>query len=301
MANPMPSTPPLVDGTPATPQAVDGTREEPMRYYSAPRGWQPICLRDIWDFRSLILALAARDIQIRYRQTIVGIAWAVVQPALTMVVFATIFAWLGAKPTSGDTPYFLSVFCGLIPWMFFASTVSQATLVLVYNQNLITKVYFPRVLLPASTLVVNLMDAAFSAVLFIILMLACRIVPSGFVVFLPVFLLVEGILVVGCSVWLSALNAMYRDIQVVVPFLLQIGMFASPVVYEASAIVPAHRYWIYALNPMVGILQGIRWSVLGTGTFPLESFLWAAVFSTMVLVSGLFYFRRVEGALVDRI
>jgi lipopolysaccharide transport system permease protein len=277
-----------------------------MRYYSAPHGWQPICLRDIWDFRALILALATRDIQIRYRHTLVGIAWALVQPALTMIVFAKIFDMLGATLTSGQIPYFLFLFCGLIPWIFFASAISHATTVLVANQNLMTKVYFPRVLLPVSALIVNLMDAAFASGLFVALLLYWHIFqepifPGGSLLFLPIILLVEGILVAGCSIWLSALNAMYRDIEVIVPFFLQLGMFASPVVYDATAIIAPDRYWLYAVNPMVGILQAIRWSVLGQGTLPLAGFVWSTVLAIIVLVTGLFYFRRVEAALIDRI
>ena len=263
----------------------------------------PLRFRDlaaVWQYRELLLILAARDLKVRYRQTAVGVAWAVLQPLATAAVFLTLFTLLGRVPATEGVPYPLVVLAGLVPWQLFAGTVVYATNSLTHNIPLISKVYFPRVLLPMAGALTNIADFGVGCVVLAAGMAYYGVAPGWPVVALPlvVVLLVAAAMAVG--MWVSALNALYRDIGIVIPFLLQIGFFVTPVMYESAALVPPAYRPLAALNPMVGIVEGFRWALLG-GEPPVLSLGLAVVGVAVVLTGGLFYFRRVERFLVDRI
>lgn len=272
-----------------------------FRYYGVRPAWQWIDLAEVWRFRELIWMFALRDLKVRYRQTIVGIAWAVLQPLATMVIFWVLFQLLRGKPTASGLPYAVTSLCGLLPWQFFAASVTNATLSLVENQNLIQKVYFPRVILPVSSMIPALVDFCFAFVLLIGLMCFYGVAPTWTVVLLPFFLLLGFITALAVAMWLSALNAIYRDIQYVVPFVMQIGMFISPVVYEMDAAIPQKWQWLYSLNPMVSVLEGFRWTLLGMQPPAPGPMLVSFAGVALVFVSGTFYFRRMERFFSDRI
>lgn len=272
-----------------------------FRYYGPRPAWQWVDLAELWRFRELIWTFAQRDLQIRYRQTLVGAAWAVLQPLLTMVIFGLLFSMLNSQPTSSGVPYAITSLCGLIPWQLFASTITAATTSIVSNQNILQKVYFPRMVLPLSSLIPPLVDFGIALVVLLILMPIYNV--SYHVNLLALPLVVAGLLVVSLSLslWLSALNAIYRDVQFIVPFLLQTGMFISPVVYEMNAAIPLKWQWVYSLNPMAGILELFRWCLLGLPA-PAFSSLAISLSGTLVLLlGGMFYFRRMERFFSDRI
>ncbi|MCP4891248.1 MAG: ABC transporter permease [Planctomycetaceae bacterium] len=275
--------------------------ERPMRYYSARTGWQLVDLAELWEYRDLIWMLSLRDIKVKYRQTIVGVAWAVIQPLITMVVFGVLFQLIKGQPTTGDVPYAVTCLCGLVPWQLFAGTLSQSTSSLVVNQNLVTKVYFPRVALPLSTLVAGLVDFGIAFVILVGTMAALGVVPSAAIALLPLMVMLVLLTSIAFGLWLSSLNALYRDIEYAVPFFIQIGFFVSPVVYEMNAVIPAKWQWLYSLNPMVGVLEGFRWAMLGTESPPVTSVLLSVIGVLFVLISGLVYFRRMERHFADRI
>lgn len=277
------------------------TPSREFRYYGVRPAWQWIDLAEVWRFRELIWMFALRDLKVRYRQTVVGIAWAVLQPLATMVIFWVLFQLLRGKPTASGLPYAVTSLCGLLPWQFFAASVTNATLSLVENQNLIQKVYFPRVILPVSSMIPALVDFCFAFVLLIGLMFFYGVTPTWTVVLLPFFLLLGFITALAVAMWLSALNAIYRDIQYVVPFVMQIGMFISPVVYEMDAAIPQNWQWLYSLNPMVSVLEGFRWTLLGMQPPAPGPMLVSFAGVALVFVSGTFYFRRMERFFSDRI
>ncbi|MBB01950.1 MAG: phosphate ABC transporter permease [Planctomyces sp.] len=277
------------------------TPSREFRYYGVRPAWQWIDLAEVWRFRELIWMFALRDLKVRYRQTVVGIAWAVLQPLATMVIFWVLFQLLRGKPTASGLPYAVTSLCGLLPWQFFAASVTNATLSLVENQNLIQKVYFPRVILPVSSMIPALVDFCFAFVLLIGLMFFYGVTPTWTVVLLPFFLLLGFITALAVAMWLSALNAIYRDIQYVVPFVMQIGMFISPVVYEMDAAIPQKWQWLYSLNPMVSVLEGFRWTLLGMQPPAVGPMLVSFAGVALVFVSGTFYFRRMERFFSDRI
>ena len=281
--------------------SVDGGQVEPMRFYERRSGWQLIDLAELWRFRELVWMLALRDIKIRYRQTFVGFTWAVIQPLLTMGVFSILFRLLHSQPNNEATPFAVSCLCGLIPWQFFSSTISQSTQSLVNNKNLITKVYFPRVALLFATTITSLVDFAVAMLVLAVMMFIYGIAPSPAVFFLPLMVLLLVLTALSLSLWLAAINALYRDVQHAVPFCLQVGMFASPVVYEMNAVVPEGWRTIYSLNPMVGVLEGFRWAITGSGSPPLVSMLLSCAGVFLVLVAGLICFRRMELHFADRI
>jgi len=272
-----------------------------FRYYGVRPAWQWIDLAEVWRFRELIWMFALRDLKVRYRQTVVGIAWAVLQPLATMVIFWVLFQLLRGKPTASGLPYAVTSLCGLLPWQFFAASVTNATLSLIQNANLIQKVYFPKVILPVSSMIPALVDFSFAFVLLIGLMFFYGVTPTWAVLLLPFFLLLGFITALAVAMWLSALNAIYRDIQYVVPFVLQIGMFVSPVVYEMDAAIPQKWQWLYSLNPMVSVLEGFRWTLLGMQPPALGPMLVSFAGVAVVFVSGTFYFRRMERFFSDRI
>ena len=254
--------------------------------------------RDLWRYRELFYFLAWRDILVRYKQTVVGIAWSVIRPLLTLLVFALVFGRLARLPSEGF-PYPLLVFAGLLPWHFFATALSEAGMSLVANANLLTKVYFPRVLVPAGTVLVSLVDFLISLVLLALVMAWYRHVPDGRIVALPAFFLLAALAALGSGLWLCSLNVKYRDFQYVVPFVVQFGLYVSPVGFS-SALVPEQWRLVYALNPMVGVIDGFRWSLLG-GDQALHwpSLAVSASVAAALFVTGVRYFRRTERTLAD--
>ncbi len=262
-----------------------------------PRGWLQWDLAEIAASRELLYFLVWRDIKVRYKQTVIGAGWAVIQPLMTMLVFSLFFGRL-AKMPSGGLPYPIFFFCALLPWTYFANALTGATGSMVENQHLITKVYFPRVLLPMSSVISGLVDFAIAFVLLVGMALYYRTIPGVEVLLVPVFLLLAIATAFGAGLWLAALNALYRDVRYVVPFLVQFWMFASPVAYPSS-LVPERWRWAYGLNPMAGVIEGFRWAI--TGQSPPSAGLLAVSSAAVlaILLGGLAYFRRVESTIAD--
>ena len=259
--------------------------------------WMALDLGELWAYRSLIYFLIWRDIKVRYKQTVIGAAWAVLQPVLTMLVFSLFFGKLAKIPSQG-LPYPIFYYCALLPWMYFATAMQGATNIVVENQRVITKIYFPRVALPVASVMSGLVDFAISFVVFLVLMAYYRIVPTGAVIWLPLFTLLAVLTALGVGLWLSALNAMYRDVRYVVPFLIQFWMFASPVVYPSS-LVPAKWRWLYGLNPMAGVIEGFRWALTGHGQPPSILLAASSLAVVFLVLSGLVYYHAVEGTIAD--
>lgn len=266
------------------------------------RGWTSLHTRDLWAYRELVFFLVWRDMKVRYSQAALGVAWVVVQPLTMMLVFALLLGRLGglSKGTPGGVPYTVLVFAGLVPWTLFASALAASSQSLTLNTNLITKVYFPRLILPFSSAGSFLIDFVLSTLVLFVLMAIYGIYPDWRIVALPAFGMLALITAVGVGTWLSALNVRYRDVQYVVPFIVQVWLFASPVAYSATKIPPEFRV-VYNLNPMAGTIEGFRWALIGTpwqlGWLPLISV--AMVF--VVLLTGAFFFRRVERTFADEI
>jgi lipopolysaccharide transport system permease protein len=254
--------------------------------------------KDLWRYRELFYVLAWRDVSVRYKQTAIGVAWAIVRPALSTLVFTVVFGKLGRFP-SGSTPYPVLVMAGMLPWQLFSSAFSESGQSLIANSNLITKIYFPRIIIPGSALVTSLIDFAISAVLLAILMLAYHVMPGWQIVFLPVFVLLALMAAAGMGAWVSALNVKYRDFAFVVPFIVQLGLYLSPVGFSA-AVVPEKWRLLYSLNPMVGVIEGFRWSLLG-GSTPVHGWSFFASLAIIVAVgaSGIIHFRRTERSFAD--
>lgn len=256
---------------------------------------------EVWRYRELIWNLAARDIKVRYRQALVGMAWIILQPLAQVVIFSSLFGRLIQRGDDKGIAYEVSTLVGLLVWTLFASIVSSATTCLVDFRNLLTKVYFPRLVLPLSTCLRPLVDFAVGSLVLIFVMAWYRVVPSVAVLVYPLVLMMTVLVALSLGLWLSALNAHYRDFGIVVPFLLQMGFFLSPVVYETSQLIPNDWRWLYGLNPMASLLEAARWSLLGTRGPSATEMLLSIVATLFVLVSGGWYFRRVERFLADRI
>jgi lipopolysaccharide transport system permease protein len=254
--------------------------------------------RDLWHYRELFYFLAWRDILVRYKQTVAGVAWAWIRPAATMLVATTIFGHV-AKLPSGDAPYPIMVFAGLLPWQLFANALSDSGGSLIGNANLIAKVYFPRLVIPASSVIVGLVDFIIAGVLFLAVTLWYGIAPTWRIVALPWFVLLVLAAAFGAGLWLAAVTVRYRDFRFVVPFLVQFGFFLTPVAYSSTAVPPDWRL-MHAMNPLVGIVDGFRWALLGGAqSLYLPSQASAAVGVTVILTSGILYFRRTERSFAD--
>jgi lipopolysaccharide transport system permease protein len=260
------------------------------------QGWASLNLRDLWECRELVYLLAWRDVAVRYKQTIFGAGWAIMQPFLTMVVFSLFFGHL-AKIPSDNLPYPIFSYTALLPWNYFASALGKASNSLVGSAHLISKVYFPRLALPISSVLPGVLDFAIAFVVLIGMMVYYGIQPTPAMALVPVLLLLSLISALGIGLWLSALNVEYRDIGFVVPFLLQLWMLATPVVYPSS-LLPEPWRSLYGINPMVGVVDGFRWAVLGTHPSFVPLALSAGV-SVTLLVTGAFYFRRTERTFAD--
>jgi homopolymeric O-antigen transport system permease protein len=296
-----PTTPP-----PAGSLASAGTGGLPLGAGTAlvtriapPRGWFELRLREVWEYRELLYFFVWRDVKVRYKQTVIGVAWVILQPLMTMGVFTIIFGRFAKLPSSG-LPYPVFYFAALVPWAYFAQALSNCTNIVVANQHVITKVYFPRLILPMAAVCSGVVDLAIGFVVMIILTLSFGIHPPLTVVLLPGFMILAVLTALGVGLWTSALNALYRDVASIIPFVVQFWMFASPVVYPSS-LVQARWRWLYGLNPMAGVIDGFRWALTGHGSAPGPQMAVSAAVVLVVLVGGLLFFQRVEGTVADRV
>jgi lipopolysaccharide transport system permease protein len=262
-----------------------------------PRAWLELRLREVWVYRELLYFMVWRDLKVRYKQTVIGVAWVVLQPLMSMGVFTLFFGKLAKLPSDG-LPYPVFYFASLAPWTYFATALAKATGVVVGSQGLITKVYFPRLILPISSVLSGLVDFAIALLVLLAVVLQYGFHPGVRVLWLPFFLLLSIATALGVGLWLSALNALYRDVGHVVPFLVQFWMLASPVAYPSS-LVPAKWQWLYGLNPMAGVIEGFRWALTGHGQPPGALLLASAGAVSVLLVGGAMFFQRMEGTVAD--
>lgn len=263
------------------------------------KGWVSLNLGDLWRYRELVFFLTWRDISVRYKQTVLGAAWAILQPFFTMVVFSVFFGLLAKVPSDG-LPYPVWNFCALIPWQLFAYSLAESGNSLVANQNLITKVYFPRVVIPIAATLGGLLDFVIAFVVLIVMMLFYHLSPTSAIWTLPLFILLAIITALGAGLWLSALNVEYRDVRYTITFLIQFWMFLTPIAYPSS-IVPAQFRILYGLNPMAGVVEGFRWALLGNGQAPGLMTAVSVVIAIALFFSGLAYFRRMERSFADKV
>ncbi len=276
------------------PQKVE---EIPTLIIEPSKGWVPLRLRELWEYRELLYFLVWRDIKVRYKQTVLGAAWAIIQPFFTMVVFSVFFGSLAKIPSDG-IPYPIFVYCALLPWQLFAYALTQSSNSLVANQNLITKVYFPRLIAPMSSVLAGLMDFAIAFVILIGMMLFYGIRPTLAILTLPFFVFFAIAAALAVGLWLSALNVQYRDVAYTIPFLTQFWLFATPIAYPSS-LVPEQWRALYGLNPMAGVVEGFRWALLGSNTPSVGLLLVSVVVVVLLFISGLYYFRRMEKTYAD--
>ena len=252
---------------------------------------------ELWAYRELLYFLVWKELKVRYKQTVLGAGWAILQPVLTMVVFTVFFGRLGGLPSEG-LPYPVFTYAALLPWMLFAHVLTQSSQSIVNNQSLITKVYFPRLLIVLAPLGVGLVDFALAFAVLVVMMLGYGILPGPAVLALPLFVALAALTAVAAGVWLAALNVRYRDVRYTVPFMMNLWLFASPVAYPAS-LVPEGWRWLYALNPMAGAVEGFRWALLGRGGMPAALVGPSLAVTVLLLVTGLVYFGRVEQTFAD--
>jgi lipopolysaccharide transport system permease protein len=269
----------------------------PVIYLRPSTGWLGIDLKELWRYRELIFFLTWRDIKVRYKQAVLGVAWAVLQPILTVLIFTVIFGVLLGTPSEG-LPYPLFAFSAMLPWQLFASALQRSSVSLVGNANLITKIYFPRLAIPLSTVFSALVDFGISLVVLLLVMIYYQHLPGLNSLWLVPIILLTLLTALAVGLWLSALNVQYRDVQHMVPFIIQVWMYASPIVYPIETIPAGIWRSLYGLNPMVGVIQGFRWALLG-GNPPDVTMLISVVVVILLLVSGLYYFRRMEKTFAD--
>ncbi len=283
----------------ATPLVQGQAQEAPMLVHiRSNRGWADLSLKELWAYREVVVFLAWRDIQVRYKQTILGATWAILQPFITMVIFSIVFGRVAKMPSDG-VPYPLFAFAALVPWTFFSSAVNNASNSLVGGAGIMTRIYFPRLAMPLSAVLGNFVDFILAFVVLLGLMVYFGVAPTANVVWLPLLLLLVIATALGVSFVLAAMNVQFRDVKYAVPFLLQSWMFATPVVYPASLIEDPLWHALYALNPMVGVIEGFRWALLGTDTAPGMSVVVSSVVAMCLLVGGAFYFKRMERTFAD--
>jgi len=264
-----------------------------------PRGWFDLRVKELWDYRELLYFFVWRDVKIRYKQTAIGVVWVILQPLLTMLIFTLFFGKLAKLPSQG-LPYQVFYFAAVVPWMYFAYSLVNATNIVVENQRLITKVFFPRLILPFSAVLSGLVDFAIGFTVLIIFTYAYGIRPGISVLLLPLFLLLAVLTALGVGLWLSALNALYRDVKYLIPFLSQFWMLASPVAYPSS-MVPEKYRWLYGLNPMAGVIEGFRWGLTGHGQAPGAVLIASTAMVCLLVFGGLLFFNRMEGSIADRV
>jgi lipopolysaccharide transport system permease protein len=260
-------------------------------------GWVSLKLRELWEYRELLYFLVWRDVKVRYKQTVLGAAWAVIQPFFTMVIFSVFFGKL-AKIPSDDIPYPVFSYTALVPWGFFANGLRQASQSLVTYENLIKKVYFPRLAIPVARVLAGGVDLALAFIVLLGMMLAYGILPTVNVLWLPLFLLLALVTSLGVALWLAAMNVQFRDVNYIVPFIIQFWMYATPIAYPSS-LLPEPWRTVYGINPMAGVVEGFRWALLGTDQAPGPIIIVSSLAALAMLVSGAFYFRRMEKTFAD--
>ena len=261
------------------------------------KGWVSLNLRSLWEYRELLYFLTWRDIKVRYKQTALGAAWAILQPMATMLIFSLFFGRLVKVPSDG-IPYPLFAFAALVPWTFFANGLNQSSNSLIASANLLKKVYFPRLAIPVATVLAGVVDFILAFVVLMLLIAFYRVTPTINIVWTPLFLALAFVTSLGVGLWMSALNVKYRDVRYVVPFLVQIWFFATPVAYPSSLLSEPWRT-IYGLNPMVGVVEGFRWALLGSNTAPGLMVVASAAAAILILITGAFYFRYMEQTFAD--
>lgn len=261
------------------------------------RGWVSLQLKELWAYRELLYFLTWRDIKVRYKQTVLGAAWAIIQPFLTMVVFSLFFGRLAGIPSDG-VPYPVFTYAALVPWTFFANGLVQSSNSLVGSANLIKKVYFPRLTVPIAAVMSGVVDFVLAFVVLLGMMAFYGIMPTRNIIWLPLFLLLALVTSLGAGLWLSAMNVQFRDIRYIIPFLTQLWLFATPIAYPSS-LVPVRLRPLYALNPMAGVVEGFRWALLGVDTQPGPMIFVSALAAVAMFIGGAYYFRRMEKTFAD--
>jgi len=278
------------------------TKHEPVTVYIKPStGLAALNLRDLWLYRELIYFMIWREVKVRYKQTMLGAAWAIIQPVLTMIVFTFLFGRIAKLPTDGNIPYPIFSYTALLPWQLFSAALNQASRSLTSNQNMVSKIYFPRLVLPLASVLSGLVDFVIAFVILIGLMIYYRVMPSIYAIWaLPLFLLLAVVTALGVALWLAAINVKYRDVNYALPFMTQFWLFLTPVAYSAQLISEKWQL-VSSINPMAGVVHVFRWALLGVGTGP-DTGLWISVGVALVLlISGLFYFRNMEKTFADTI
>lgn len=278
-------------------EATLASQHPPVVRITPSRGWASLRIKDLWEYRELLYFLTWRDIKVRYKQTLLGAGWAILQPLFTMVVFTIFFGRLAKMPSDG-VPYPIFAYTALVPWTFFSYGFNQATNSVVAGGNLIKKVYFPRLVMPLSAVLGGLVDFLFAFVVLVAMTGYFGIVPSWRLLMLPIFVALVVITALSVALWLSALNVQFRDVRYIAPFIAQVWLFATPIAYPSSLLSEPWRT-VYGLNPMVGVVEGFRWAVLGTGPGPGPMMVVSSLVSLVLVVSGAYYFRRVERTFAD--
>jgi lipopolysaccharide transport system permease protein len=282
-----------------TETAIESKNQNDTILLRPSRGWSALNLKELWTFRELVYFLTWRDIKVRYKQTILGAAWAIIQPLVNMIVLTIIFGNLAKLSTEG-IPRPIFTFTALLPWGLFSKALSDAGRSMLSHRSMITKIYFPRLIIPLSSVMGGVVDFLIQFVILLIMMLYYRISPTIAIWSLPFFVLLSLATALGFGLWLSALNVLYRDVGYILPFLTQIWMLVTPVAYSVQEI-PEKYQLLYALNPMVGVVEGFRWALLGTQNAPGPVLAISSIFSLLILISGLYYFRRMERTFADMV
>jgi lipopolysaccharide transport system permease protein len=282
-----------------TPERLETRGAHSVLRIEPSRGWVSLQLGELWQYRELLYFLIWRDIKVRYKQTALGAAWAIIQPVFTMVVFSLFFGRLAKVPSDG-IPYPIFTYAALVPWTFFANGLGQSSNSLVDSARLITKVYFPRLAIPIATVLSGLVDFALAFTVLLGMMLYYGVLPTAALCWLPLFLPLALVTALGVGLWLAALNVQYRDVRYMIPFLTQLWMFATPIAYP-STLLPQPWRTLYGLNPMAGVVEGFRWALLGSKTAPGPMITVSSLAALALLIAGAFYFRRMEKTFADRV
>lgn len=279
---------------------IETARQPDLVTIKPAKGWVPLNLKDLWHYRELIYFLTWRDLKVRYKQSVLGVLWAILKPFMNMVVFTIFFGQLAKIPSDG-IPYPIFSYTGLLPWGFFAAALDVSARSMLQSGSMVSKIYFPRIIVPLSSVFANLVDFLIAFVILIGMMIYYQIVPTINTLWLPVFILLAMITAIGVGLWFSALLVMYRDVNYMLPFISEIWKFVSPVVYSTT-LIPEKWQWLYSINPMAGVVSGFRWALLGQPeTISFASLAISAGISLVVFISGLYFFRRMERIFADMI
>jgi lipopolysaccharide transport system permease protein len=287
-----------LEKTPATITNPKTSDETPLYVIKPSKGWVGLRLGELWQYRELVFHLGMRDVRVRYKQTIIGAAWAVIQPFMTMVVFTVFFGTLARMPSDG-LPYPIFSYTALVPWAFFSGGLGAASGSLMGAANMMKKIYFPRFILPISSMVGIFVDFAIAFSVLLLMMVSFGFFPTINIIWLPVFLVVAFITALGVGLWLASLTVQFRDVRYIVPFIMQFWMYATPIVYPSSLIEDELLRTLYGLNPMTGVIEGFRWALLGSGDPPGAMFVVSIVAAILILIGGAYYFRRTEKVFAD--